>query len=187
MIAIRRCVFTENTYKGLNFQHVNPGVPARLQTQPERISWLFNKGKLVCRWMYVTELHANGQSYGGESRQLYRREVDDFDQQSTSSRGPPRSHTKSTHHGSTMVRQRTLGDGFCGCGGASKGAEMAGFKILWGLDHDKFAMSAYRKNFPEAMHLEEDAQDFATQIRRSVHGCDHVHMSCPCCYWSQVQ
>ncbi|KAH7075952.1 S-adenosyl-L-methionine-dependent methyltransferase, partial [Paraphoma chrysanthemicola] len=78
----------------------------------------------------------------------------------------------------------TVGDGFCCTGGTSSGAQQAGLKVLWGLEKDRLAMAAYRRNFPGAMALEMDAHDFADIARRCTHGCDHLHMSCPCCFWS---
>ncbi|KAF2029073.1 S-adenosyl-L-methionine-dependent methyltransferase, partial [Setomelanomma holmii] len=79
----------------------------------------------------------------------------------------------------------TLGDGFCDSGGVSSGAQQAGFKVMWGLDKDKTAMKAYRKNFPGAQHLEMDAHVFPGIAKRCFHGCDHLHMSCPCNYWAE--
>ncbi len=42
----------------------------------------------------------------------------------------------------------TVVDLFCGCGGFSLGAEMAGFRSLVAIDVDPTLQSAYRKNFP---------------------------------------
>lgn len=81
----------------------------------------------------------------------------------------------------------TLGDGYCGVGGVSEGARQAGWKIVFGVDNDADAMNAYKLNHPGALHLQMDAHDFPGMVRRCVHGCDHVHMSCPCCFWSVVQ
>ncbi|UPX15996.1 DNA (cytosine-5-)-methyltransferase [Ascochyta rabiei] len=78
----------------------------------------------------------------------------------------------------------TMGDGFCGCGGATCGAMQAGLKVVWGLEKDEMAMRAYRKNFPAAIHLEMDAWDFPDIAKRCIHGVDLLHFSCPCQYWS---
>lgn len=47
-------------------------------------------------------------------------------------------------------------DFFCGCGGASKGFQLAGFEIALGLDFDKNAASSYKANFPEAQFINDD-------------------------------
>ena len=36
----------------------------------------------------------------------------------------------------------------CGAGGASRGAEMAGFQVLWALDYNAAACETFRLNFP---------------------------------------
>jgi len=41
-------------------------------------------------------------------------------------------------------------DAFCGAGGASRGAQMAGLSIISGFDFDKLATEAWSKNFPHA-------------------------------------
>lgn len=41
-------------------------------------------------------------------------------------------------------------DLFCGCGGLSKGFELAGFNIVGGVDFNQPAINTYNKNFPHA-------------------------------------
>ena len=41
----------------------------------------------------------------------------------------------------------TFGDAFCGAGGASRGAAMAGLQVRWGFDLDIYAYEAYKANF----------------------------------------
>lgn len=79
----------------------------------------------------------------------------------------------------------TIGDGFCGCGGASEGARRAGLRVCWGLEKCPIAMAAYKENFPGVMHLEMDAWEFPDIIKRCKHGVDIVHFSCPCQYWAE--
>ena len=45
-------------------------------------------------------------------------------------------------------------DFFSGCGGTSKGFELAGMKIVWAIDNDPYASRSFRKNFP-ITHFEE--------------------------------
>src|SRR3569833_2053624 len=44
----------------------------------------------------------------------------------------------------------TFGDMFCGAGGASRGAEMAGFKVSVAVDHWDAACASYQANFPSS-------------------------------------
>lgn len=47
-------------------------------------------------------------------------------------------------------------DFFCGCGGASKGFENAGFEIALGLDFEKDAADSYQSNFEQAQFINDD-------------------------------
>jgi len=47
---------------------------------------------------------------------------------------------------------------FCGCGGSALGYELAGFKMAIGVDWDKFACEAYRKNFPGKIVIRADVR-----------------------------
>lgn len=60
-------------------------------------------------------------------------------------------------------------DFFCGCGGASKGFENAGFEIALGIDFEKHAADSYQSNFKSAEFINRDirkvrARDVAAKI-----------------------
>lgn len=66
----------------------------------------------------------------------------------------------------------TIVDLFCGCGGFSLGAELAGFRSVVAIDVDATLQSAYRRNFPttravEASVSEIEASDWKQIIGRS--------------------
>ncbi|MDX1537299.1 DNA cytosine methyltransferase [Arsukibacterium sp.] len=50
-------------------------------------------------------------------------------------------------------------DFFCGCGGASKGFELAGFEVTLGIDFDKNAAESYQTNFPNAQFIQADIRN----------------------------
>ncbi|HDL7477127.1 TPA: DNA cytosine methyltransferase [Yersinia enterocolitica] len=50
-------------------------------------------------------------------------------------------------------------DFFCGCGGASKGFELAGFNVALGIDFDESAASSYRANFPNTKFIQDDIRN----------------------------
>lgn len=193
----------------MNFRHKNLYAPTRLRTEQDLRKYFFQEGTLFCRWVHIVELHPTGQSCGGESRRIYKREAQAFANNepvvTPSTLGKSKEHSSSSANGRrehaissggqkralskmpTKNPRLTLGDGYCGVGGVSEGGSQADYKILWGLEKCPQAMAAYRKNFPGALHLEMDAHDFPSIVRRSTHGCDHLHMSCPCCFWSEAQ
>ncbi|KAK6001047.1 hypothetical protein QM012_003130 [Aureobasidium pullulans] len=74
----------------------------------------------------------------------------------------------------------TFGDFFCGAGGVSIGAREAGFKVVYGVDHDKDACATYRLNFPDTRVFEEDVNYTLTaRVKENAHvRC--VHMSTVC-------
>lgn len=82
----------------------------------------------------------------------------------------------------------TLGDAFCGAGGASQGARQAGLHVTWGLDNDEDAITAYQLNHPGAWPLCQNAHDFPPSgyDTKDLH-VDILHLSPPCCYWSPAQ
>ncbi|KAF1989109.1 S-adenosyl-L-methionine-dependent methyltransferase, partial [Aulographum hederae CBS 113979] len=86
------------------------------------------------------------------------------------------------------VKRYTFADAFCGAGGASAGAKMAGLDIAWAFDSEALALKAYRSNFPNADAIQCKAEDFKACAgnldaigRLSV---DILHLSPPCQYWS---
>jgi DNA (cytosine-5)-methyltransferase 1 len=180
----RDCVFTRLDSRSYNSINITRHIPARLRSRQEIRNWLFRRGKLVCRYVNIVELERTDKSYGGEARLLHKREVEAFQNNMpyspTAAPNKPRPSIRSGRH-------LTFGDGFSGCGGASEGARQAGFIIKWALERDEQAMAAYRKNFPSATHLHMDAVDFPRIAQRAKHGCDHLHISCPCQPWSCMQ
>jgi DNA (cytosine-5)-methyltransferase 1 len=53
----------------------------------------------------------------------------------------------------------TIVDLFCGCGGFSLGAELAGFHSLAAIDIDSTLQSAYRRNFPGSRVIQANVAD----------------------------
>lgn len=52
---------------------------------------------------------------------------------------------------------------FAGCGGSSLGYKMAGFRELLAVDHNKWPVATFRKNFPEVTMLHGDIADVSVQ------------------------
>ena len=75
-----------------------------------------------------------------------------------------------------------FGDGFCGVGGTSSGAEMAGLKPVWAFDGDARICNIYSENFPRSDVWNANVNEFLTL--RSFKTVDVLHMSPPCQTWS---
>ena len=78
----------------------------------------------------------------------------------------------------------TFGDAFCGAGGASHGAAMAGLQVQWGFDSSLNAYKTYKSNFPHAALL-LSAKEFVTEQGRDSK-VDILHLSPPCQAFSQA-
>ena len=70
-----------------------------------------------------------------------------------------------------MVLEIRCFDLFCGAGGSSRGATMAGAKVVGGVDAWKLAVETFKLNFPEAIVWNEraediDPEDIATKVGR---------------------
>ena len=79
-------------------------------------------------------------------------------------------------------RRYTFGDCFCGAGGMSRGAVMAGLRVRWGFDFNDIACYSYALNFLGARVYLEQAHIFSTsQANQQV---DICHMSPPCQFFS---
>ncbi|KAF3910116.1 hypothetical protein AA313_de0205133 [Arthrobotrys entomopaga] len=81
-------------------------------------------------------------------------------------------------------RKYTFGDAFCGAGGATCGAVMAGFKVRWGVDHDEAAITAWRSNFGRSLGYQEDVHEFVSRHSKSTIRVDLLHLSPPCQFFS---
>lgn len=80
----------------------------------------------------------------------------------------------------------TFADVCCGGGGASRGAEMAGLKLRWALDHDADACETYRLNFPNARLYQKSVKDVIHMGREDLK-VDIMHISPPCQAFSRAK
>ncbi|KAL4976452.1 S-adenosyl-L-methionine-dependent methyltransferase [Aspergillus desertorum] len=76
-------------------------------------------------------------------------------------------------------RKYTFGDGFCGAGGVSCGAEAAGLNIKWAFDLCPHAAATYRLNFPNVECEGSDIFTFMTNNEEFMR-VDISHGSPPC-------
>lgn len=106
--------------------------------------------------------------------------------------GTIRSNSASAH--GSIIRSPgqmlTYGDAFCGAGGTTRGAAMAGLQVLWGFDHWNHACATWRTNFSQAKCYELSSQQFVGRAQGSKYRkaidmkVDILHLSPPCQYFS---
>ncbi|RYP72935.1 hypothetical protein DL769_004335 [Monosporascus sp. CRB-8-3] len=81
-------------------------------------------------------------------------------------------------------QQYTFADMFCGAGGASCGAEMAGFLVKLGCDNSPHACETYRHRFSGSELRQMDIFQFILEGANSTLRVDVMHLSPPCQFWS---
>lgn len=69
-----------------------------------------------------------------------------------------------------MRTNSTIVDLFCGCGGFSLGAELAGFKSIAAVDVEPTLQSGYRRNFPLSRVIEGSVKDIGLPDWRRIIG-----------------
>jgi DNA (cytosine-5)-methyltransferase 1 len=74
-------------------------------------------------------------------------------------------------------------DLFSGCGGLSEGLHQAGFKVIAGIEINKYAVMAYAMNHKDTCLFEEDIRSFDVEkIRKLLNGEPlHLLAGCPPC------
>ena len=79
------------------------------------------------------------------------------------------------------MKKYTVLDLFCGCGGISYGFELAGFKIIGGIDFNEDATKTFKHNFKDAKvrhgYIEKVTDD---EVLRDYGGVDVIVGGPPC-------
>ncbi|DAA76692.1 TPA_exp: C-5 cytosine methyltransferase DMTA [Trichophyton benhamiae CBS 112371] len=91
-----------------------------------------------------------------------------------------REELRNNWRGTVLHKRRyTFGDGFCGAGGVSRGAQQAGLKLSWAFDKSESAINSYRANFPSCLAEHSEVAQFLTSLPRELL-VDVMHVSPPC-------
>lgn len=94
--------------------------------------------------------------------------------------------TKSSQFGAE-ARRYTFGDCFCGAGGVSRGAVMAGLRVEWAFDYNKHAYDSYALNNYRTSVYSNWAHDFCNiDDPDRDFKVDICHLSPPCQFFSDA-
>ena len=131
---------------------------------------------------------STGATTSKPSTSLCKRKAEDFDSPGPSPLRPSnvdehREKRRSILPVSRKRRRYTLGDGFCGAGGVSRGGVMANLRPRWAFDFNKDACVTYAKNFFKVGIHHNTAHNFL-QLDTSFLKIDILHLSPPCQYFS---
>ena len=88
-----------------------------------------------------------------------------------------------------VPKRYTFGDCFCGGGGTSCGAKLAGLHVKWGLDFNREAIRTYQLNFDDASCENASIEHFlnANIFSPDEYHVDVLHLSPPCQSFSPAQ
>ncbi|KAJ6444100.1 cytosine methyltransferase [Purpureocillium lavendulum] len=89
-----------------------------------------------------------------------------------------------THCAGRGSRRYTLFDAFSGAGGVSRGAQTAGFKVLYAVDSAPEVWDTYQRNFPETVLYGMPVDEFIQSTQKEPIRVDVLHLSPPCQYFS---
>lgn len=84
-----------------------------------------------------------------------------------------------------MANNRII-DLFCGCGGMSKGFEMAGFKVVFAIDSWDDAIETYNKNIPGNVGVVSDIYNFSEKAASKLKDITGIIGGPPCQGFSTV-
>lgn len=122
----------------------------------------------------------SGQQHSGKRRSLELESVESpvIVHDLTGDDDSPAATTKVDCDKEMQALSYTFGDAYCGGGGSSRGAAMAGLDIRWGVDKEVTCALTYAQNFPDAaVHASVDQ---FCQLRYDDHVVDVLHLSPPC-------
>ena len=203
VVRIRELVTTNQQFPALSYRETDQE-SKRFSTR-----FIYNHCRLVCRWNYVKvsqnegflrkmsenesddgySIPQNSLRYsfrghtrkGGDCREFSDTEAA-FDLQERMRCfviDPLGFHARPIAGQRRCQSRYTFGDGFCGCGGASRGAHGAGLRVAWGFDQDPPSIATYYANFPHAHCEGIAANDFITVLNED-YKVDILHLSPPC-------
>ena len=165
VVQIRELITTNQQFPALSYREIDP--------ESKRFSkrFIYDHCRLICRWKYLKVSQNEG----------FLKKMSE--NESDNGCSIPQDRLRYNFRGDTTKggdsRGYTFGDGFCGCGGASRGAQDAGLWVAWGFDQDPHSIATYYANFPHAHCEGITANDFVTVLNED-YKVDILHLSPPC-------
>ena len=203
VVRIRELVTTNQQFPALSYRESDQ------ESMCFGTRFIYDHCRLVCRWNYVKVSHNEGflrkmsesesddgcsvpqeslrYSFRGRTRKggdcrefLDVEEAFDLNERVRCFFIDPLGfHARPTNRHRRRQPRYTFGDGFCGCGGASRGAHGAGLRVAWAFDQDPSSIATYYANFPHAHCEGIAANDFVTVLAED-YKVDILHLSPPC-------
>ncbi|KAG6367258.1 hypothetical protein INS49_001445 [Diaporthe citri] len=180
--------------------------PVRYRTKKERE----DRAPIICRWKQVlsypdSRYRRQQRPIAGEVIEHYsqddipkeRHRIPDSERRKPHEKirggsfvpnGAPKADPEASLIHQALKQKYAAADFFCGAGGSSKGAEMAGLKVLVACDWWTHCCETYRQNFPDVELHQKDVykfiEDMSTDLTREHLNIDILHFSPPCQTWS---
>jgi DNA (cytosine-5)-methyltransferase 1 len=152
--------------------------------------------KEQCQVLQGVQLHGNGKGKASDRispQKCPRNSIDGNIVFPESGTIVSQSFNESSKRNRAVNQTLTYGDAFCGGGGTTRGAAMAGLQVNWGFDECDRACSTWRLNFPDSHCYQVRSDEFVQLARRAAaYECpdimkvDILHLSPPCQYFSDA-
>lgn len=193
-----RIIFTNQKYEALNYNtdagsSLEPLYFCRWKRLLPSPTQMYRKGHGASRHLIGSVEHLRARDAHGGHRVLKNGtsiSVRDSDIECRNNwRGPDQTVLRGSYreevYEDLSIQQYTVGDAFCGAGGASQGALDANLRVIWAFDMNEDAMATYKKRFAARSGTEcrlEECADFLTQVMRNPtpYIVDILHLSPPC-------
>lgn len=160
VLRVRNVRFTNCNFPGFRM------IPNGFTVDEAR--YLEFQGGLTVRWIIVSYYNTAQDRQQGRRKERILRRVQERESSPGFSVPTARLHStwRRPSNGNPAPQSESqkyrFADAFCGAGGASRGAAMAGAEVVAGFDFDKLASEAWSKNFPEAMSCCLSADEFVS-------------------------
>lgn len=175
----RQVIYTTRPWNEISFNHglAEKGLS---KTSVDEDAAKENR-QLYCRWKY-TQVHSKLQTGAKASISLLMESEAVGIGLLTASELRKNWYGKRSPSAGGTWKKYTLGDCFCGAGGISRGAGLAGLHVSWGFDSDEHAAKTHAHNFHKygTKSLEMTDAEFLLSIGTKGYRADVVHYSPPC-------
>ncbi|ROW16573.1 hypothetical protein VPNG_01461 [Cytospora leucostoma] len=148
---------------------------------------------LTCRWKMRMESKDTaqrkaGKAYGGSLIRLAENDVPKERHRVSDKKLREDWRGPTGKHPGQASTPYTFGDMFCGAGGVSRGAVMAGLEVKLAVERAPIACKTYKRNFPDTLLREQDVTEFNADdtINFHSHPIDILHLSPPCQFYSPL-
>lgn len=188
---LRHVEFTDQAWPSFSSRieiprEYNKGSPEWVQCKKHLRDQLHDEGNLVCRFIIIRRyatavLQKKNKMEETELRVLYEGEHPLIPPSDWKLKSKPSPIQTPPQSGQPRTRPLyTYGSCFCGCGGDSQGAKLAGFSVNFAFDEWEAACEAFQLNHPHTNVYNLQVHEVCRLDNGAIEKVVHLHLSPPC-------